>query len=220
MPRPKSPLISREAAVAAALGIIDENGLDGFNLGLVAKRLSVSAPSLYHHFRDKNDILAEVARLILAQAEEPKRLPINDWREAQVSLSVAARRSILRHPKAAPLLLMFPPRHLALRAYERSIRLFERRGVPKHLHMAIVNGLDSLVFGSALLAASARAQGVESFPIYDPASFPSLTEAIKANETSEDDMFADVVRAFLEGIWPKAGETAGAAAPQRAAGAS
>jgi hypothetical protein len=115
---------------------------------------------------------------------------------------VAARRSILRHPKAAPLLLMYPPRHLALQAYERSLRLFEKKGVPPALRMVIINGLDSIVFGAALLAASARAQGVESFPIYDPANFPSLTEAIKANELNDDEMFARIVRSFLNGVCP------------------
>lgn len=210
MARPRSPLISREAAVAAAMEIIDETGLDGFNLGLVAKRLNVSAPSLYHHFRDKNEILAEVARLILIEAEEPKRLSNADWREALVSLGLATRRSILRHPKAAPLLLMFPPRHLALRAYERSLRQFEKRGVPKHLHMTIVNGLDSIVFGTSLLSASVRAQGVESFPVYDRASFPCLTDAIQANDLSEDEMFAQVIRAFLEGVYPNEAKSKGA----------
>ena len=202
MPRPKSPLISREGAVRAALDVIDEEGLDGFNLGRVAKRLGVSPPSLYHPFRDKNEVLTEVARLILLEADEPSRLPADDWREALISLAVSARRSILRHPKAAPLLLMHPPRHVVLRAYERSLRIFEKKGVPKELHMQIVTGMDSIVFGAALLTASARAQGIDAFPIFDPSSFPSLTNAIKANALSEEEMFVRVARGFLEGVCP------------------
>lgn len=205
MPRPRSPLISRDGAVRAALEVIDESGLDTFNLGQVARKLGVAAPSLYHHFRDKNEILAEVAHLILLEADEPARLPADDWREALVSLAVAARRSILRHPKAAPLLLIHPPRHVALQAYERSLRLFEKKGVPKHLHMPIVNGMDSIVFGAALLTASARAQEIDAFPIYDPSRFPSLTAAIKANNLDEEAMFIQVARSFLEGLVPSGG---------------
>ena len=202
MPRPKSPLISRESAVRAALEVIDQDGLDAFNLGRVARRLGVAAPSLYHHFRDKNEILTEVARLILLQADEPSCLPADDWREALISLAVSARRSILRHPKAAPLLLLHPPRHIALQAYERSLRLFEKKGVPKELHMAIVNGMDNIVFGAALLTASARAQGIDAFPIFAPSSFPSLTNAIKANTLDEEDIFVRIARSFLDGIYP------------------
>ena len=205
MPRPRNPLISREGAIRAALEVIDEEGLDGFNLGRVAKRLSVAAPSLYHHFRDKNEVLSEVAHLILLEADEPSRLPADDWREALISLAVSARRSILRHPRAAPLLLMHPPRHVALRAYERSLRLFEKKGVPKELHMPIVSGMDSIVFGAALLTASARAQGIDAFPIFDPSNFPSLTAAIKANEMDEEEIFIRVARSFLEGIYPTGG---------------
>jgi TetR/AcrR family tetracycline transcriptional repressor len=204
MPRPKSPLISREGAIRAALDVIDQDGLDTFNLGAVARRLNVAAPSLYHHFRDKSEVLTEVARLILLEAEEPSRLPADDWREALVSLAVSARRSILRHPKAAPLLLMHPPRHVALKAYERSLRLFEKKGVPKDLHMAIVSGMDSIVFGAALLTASARAQGIDAFPIFDPSAFPSLTNAIKANPMDEEAVFIRVARSFLDGICPAA----------------
>ncbi len=202
MPRPRSPLISRDGAIRAALEVIDESGLESFNLGQVARKLGVAAPSLYHHFRDKNEILAEVAHLLLLEADDLTRLPADDWREALITLSLAARRSILRHPRAAVLLLMHPPRHVALQAYERMLRLFEKKGVPKHLHMLIANGLDSIVFGASLLTASARAQGIEAFPIYDPSRFPSLTAAIKANDLDEEAMFVKVARSFLEGLYP------------------
>ena len=38
---------------------------------------------------------------------------------------------------------------------------------------------------SSRIAASARAQEIDAFPIYDPSSFPSLTAAIKANDLDE-----------------------------------
>jgi AcrR family transcriptional regulator len=202
MPRPTSPLITRDTAVRAALHAIDESGLESFSLGLVARRLGVSTPSLYHHFRDKNEILAEVARLILLQGEDSSRVRNEDWREALVALSVSVRRSILRHPNAAPLLLMYPPRHLVLQGYERSLRLFEKKGVPKELHIVIVSGMDSIVFGTALLLAASRAQGVELFPKFDPRGFPALTAAIEANQLEEEEVFVRVARAFLEGICP------------------
>ena len=206
MPRPTSPRITRATAVRAALDAIDEAGLDTFRLGSVARRLNVSTPSLYHHFRHRGEILAEVARLILMQAEPSGRSRQADWRESLVELSVSVRRSILRHPKAAPLLLMYPPRLLALQDYERSLRLFEREGVPTELHMTIVSGLESLVFGSALLLASTRAQGVELFPVFDTASYPALTAAIQCNPLNDEATFIRASRGFLAGICPAAAE--------------
>jgi AcrR family transcriptional regulator len=200
MARPRSPLISREAAVRAGLEVLDEVGLEAFSLPMLAKKLEVKAPSLYHHFRDKSEVLAEIARQIMLDAEEPRRLPNEDWQDAIVSLSISARRSIMRHPHAAPLLLLYPPRHQVLSAYERALRRFEKRGVPPELRMLISLGLDNILMGSALTAAYAKSRGLPAFPVYDPAAFPSLAIAVKANPFDDEQMFIATVRAFLAGV--------------------
>ena len=200
MARPRSPLISRETAVRAGLAVIDELGLDAFSLPLLAKKLSVKAPSLYHHFRDKGEVLAEIARQIMLDADEPRRLPTDDWQEAVVSLSVSAHRSILRHPNAAPLLLLYPPRHVVLSGYERTLRKFEKRGVPPELRMLISVGLDNILMGFALTAAYSRSKGLPPFPVYDPAAFPSFAAAVKANPFGEEQLFIATIRAFLAGV--------------------
>src|SRR5262249_43379417 len=114
MARPSDPLIDRDAATRAALNIIDEQGLQNFNLALVANKLGVRAPSLYYHFRDKSEILTEVARTILLDAQRPFKSRPESWIEAKVANSVSVRRSILKHPNATPLLLMHPARHIHL----------------------------------------------------------------------------------------------------------
>lgn len=204
MARPKTPLISRDGAVAAALEVIDEAGLEGFSLTRVAQKLGVKTPSLYHHFRNKDDILAEVSHLILLQADEPRRgAAAADWKAQVLAVAIGARRSILRHAKAAPLLLTYPPRHTTLRGYERSLRIMERTGAPPHLFMTILSGMDAIVFGASIYGAIGHAQGVPQFPHFDPNAFPALTKAIAANRSSEEDMFVAVCRAFLDGLVPE-----------------
>jgi AcrR family transcriptional regulator len=51
----------RESLLEAAVHLIAEVGPAGFNLREVARRASVSHNAPYRHFRDKNDLLAEVA---------------------------------------------------------------------------------------------------------------------------------------------------------------
>src|SRR5436190_1314527 len=67
MARPKTALIDREDAVRTALEMIDEDGLSSFSLEKLSKRLGVRGPSLYHHFDDRADLLAHVARLVLTE---------------------------------------------------------------------------------------------------------------------------------------------------------
>ncbi|MFT3694151.1 MAG: TetR/AcrR family transcriptional regulator [Kofleriaceae bacterium] len=51
----------REALIAAALKEIGKSGPDGFSLREVARRAGVSAPAVYRHFKDKDQLLAAVA---------------------------------------------------------------------------------------------------------------------------------------------------------------
>src|SRR5271163_3285812 len=51
----------RESLVAAAIQLIAEVGPAGFNLREVARRAGVSHNAPYRHFRDKGELLAEVA---------------------------------------------------------------------------------------------------------------------------------------------------------------
>lgn len=52
----------REALVAAALGLIAERGPAGFTFAEVARSAGVSPAAPYRHFRDRNALVAEVAR--------------------------------------------------------------------------------------------------------------------------------------------------------------
>ena len=52
----------REALIEAALGLIAERGPAGFTFAEVARAAGVSAAAPYRHFRDRNAVIAEVAR--------------------------------------------------------------------------------------------------------------------------------------------------------------
>lgn len=200
MPRPKSPIISRKRATEVALDVIDANGIEGFSLVLVAQRMGVRAASLYHHFKDRDDVLEEVARLLLIKATLPPVERGTDWREALVQVCLSSWRSALKHPRATPLLLQFFPRHLLLYTYEWWVRLFEANDVPAQSHLWILEGAERLTFGSALFAASSRARGIPPFPGFDGKEFPTLMNAVRANTLNEEEMFLLSLRTFLNAI--------------------
>lgn len=199
MPRPSKPLISRRTAAEAALAVIDEHGLPGLKLSLVAKRLGVQPPSLYYHFRDKRELLAEVALLLL----DPSLLELGQkaWPERLIELCVKTRRTLLQHPNAASLLLEFFPRHLLLEAYDRAVRDYP---LPAELHMAVIEGTEKITFGSALFAAAARAEDVPAMPLVDTHLFPALGRAIEANPFDDEAMFVETLRMFLAGARARA----------------
>jgi AcrR family transcriptional regulator len=188
-------MISRQNAAAAALAVIDEVGLEGLSLMRVADKLGVRPPSLYHHFRDKTELLEEVARLLLLDLPGMKKdLP---YEERIVALCVSARRSLLGHPNAALLMLQFFPRHLLLEAYDEAAAADP---YPPAFHMAVIEATEKLTFGSALFAAAAQARGIAPMPPVNPAIFPTLARAIAQNPFDDEALFAETVRIFFVGV--------------------
>ncbi|ABG92208.1 MULTISPECIES: TetR family transcriptional regulator [Rhodococcus] len=201
MARPSKPLISRAAAVAASIEIIDSEGLDAFSLPRLAKHIGVRAPSLYHHFSDKSEILEAVARQIAGAGNLPRRKPGPDWPEFFVTLSMNLRRSILKHRNAAPILLQYLPRDLLIGTYEDTARFLEKSGVPAHLHVQILDGMERLTLGAVLTEAMRKPSTKSTiFPNVDPESQPLLSKALAANEMTSRQLFEEMIRSFLHGV--------------------
>lgn len=202
MARPSKPLISRDAAVKASIEIIDTEGLDAFSLPKLAKHLGVRAPSLYHHFADKNEIYTEVAKYIAGTTvATPRRRPGPEWPEFFVALALNFRQSILRHRNAAPVLLRHLPRDLFVATYESSAQFLLASGVPVELHVRILDGIETLSIGAVLMEAMRKPSTKSTiFPNVDPESQPLLAEALASNELSQKKLFEETVRCFLHGV--------------------
>ncbi len=196
MGRPSKSLISRERAAKAALSIMDTQGLQSLSLEAVARRLGVKAPSLYYHFKDKNELLSEVALILLKDIDAPK-IDENDWEKTLIRLCKAARRSILQHPNAAPLLLQFFPRRILLGAYDFWISMCP---YPADVQMVIIEGTEKLTYASALFEAAARSYGVAPMPEFDLEQFPHLAKAVRENPHDDEELFEATIAAFLRGF--------------------
>ncbi|MFC8529915.1 TetR family transcriptional regulator [Nocardia sp. NPDC057227] len=202
MARPAKPLISRDAAVQASIDIIDSEGLEAFSLPRLAKYLGVRAPSLYHHFADKNEILTEVARYIAGTSvSRPRRRPGPDWPEYFVTLALTWRQSILQHRNAATVLLQHLPRELFIGTYEDTAQFLHDSGVPTELHVRILDGMETLAIGAVLMEA-VRGPSTKStiFPNVSAESQPLLAEALVRNPMTQKQLFEEMVRSFLHGI--------------------
>lgn len=176
--------------------LIDRHGLDGWNLQGVARELGVSAPSLYHHFKDKEEILTEVARRMLEEIGTEQKQWSQDWETRTIELSLATRRVMLRHPNAAPLALRFFPRKLTLPAYERSLELCP---YPPEAHMIILEAVEKFTYGASLFAAAAEAHHEPAMPEIDAVRFPRLTRALSL--APDDEMLhVEALKTLLVGF--------------------
>src|SRR5438105_14591638 len=95
--------LSRERIAAAAVAVIDGEGLDALSMRRLGAELGVEAMSLYRHFPSKAALLEAVVGRLLAELLLP--VPgIVPWQESFRTLARDYRRLLLRHPNAIPLL--------------------------------------------------------------------------------------------------------------------
>ena len=103
MPRPKS--LQNAEIAAAALAILDREGLAALSMRSVAEELGVGTMSLYRYVTDREHLERLVVELVLQDLD--LRLPVGlSWRRQATLLLTRARAQARRHPAAIPLLLM------------------------------------------------------------------------------------------------------------------
>ncbi len=94
--------LSREAVVAAALMLVDRDGLEAFSIRSLASELGVYPTAVYWYVPDRNEILAEVVSLSLAGVLPTVRR--RSWQRWLRDLFANFRSCIRSHPNVAPLI--------------------------------------------------------------------------------------------------------------------
>lgn len=176
--------------------MIDEHGLEDLSLALVAKKLGVRPPSLYHHFTDKSELLQEVARMMLVKVPDVPTTG-ESFEERIIARCVATRMAMLQHPNAAPLILRYFPRHLLLAAYDRAAA---EEPYPTAIQMTVIDAIEKYTYGAALFEASARARNIPPMPQIDAERYPSLARAVADNPFDDNQLFVEALRLFLAGV--------------------
>jgi TetR/AcrR family tetracycline transcriptional repressor len=199
MGRPRSPLIDREEAIAKALEVIDSDGIEAFSMRKLGSALGVNGASLYHHFKDKDEILRGVQRLIMRQAQVlPPASKRATWQDCAVKSVIRYRAALLAHPNAAPLMVptMARTTGMAQRDYLVGKMLADR--VPAGLCHPIIDSVETLAFGSALFNPQQVATPGR-FPSRALNEMPNLALAVRSAPRTADRMFRLELRALLDG---------------------
>ncbi|WUT87482.1 TetR/AcrR family transcriptional regulator [Streptomyces melanogenes] len=204
MARPRKPLLSHDRIVAAASALVDAEGLAAVSTRRLAAELGVSGPSLYNHFRTKDEILEAVADATSAQVDLSmfEAGDARGWRTALHDWAVAYRAVLTRHPNIVPVLAQGPGRRPAgLRLADAVFGAMVAAGWPPAQATRIGALMRYFVMGSAL---GSFARGfVDDETAYDPADYPHLGQAhllAERQEEIDEGAFDTGLRALLDGL--------------------
>ncbi|MEY2245566.1 TetR/AcrR family transcriptional regulator C-terminal domain-containing protein [Streptomyces sp. SAS_267] len=98
----RSPKLDKRQVVETALRLLNETGLDGLTLRAIAKELDVQAPALYWHFKNKQELLDEMAtEMYRRMVDVPGAAEGDGWRERLLAANRGLRAALLSYRDGA-----------------------------------------------------------------------------------------------------------------------
>ncbi|MFF5015959.1 TetR/AcrR family transcriptional regulator [Streptomyces sp. NPDC001165] len=202
MARPRKPLLSTDRIVETARELVDAEGLAAVSTRRLAAELGVSGPSLYNHFRTKDEILEAVADSVSGLVDLSMFEDVQDWRTALHDWAISYRAALRDHPNIVPVLARGPGRRpAALRLADAVYGAMVAAGWPPSQATSIGALMRYFIMGSAL--GSFAGGFVDDASAYDPADYPHLGQAhllAEQQEKIDERAFETGLSALLDGL--------------------
>lgn len=148
--------------------------------------------SLYHHFENKDAILAGVIDIALEAEAPPAPLtPPSSWRDTVAAAVLGFRRVLVKHPNVLPVMAAHPPITGSSAIYiQGPLQFLSMNGFADADATDLFQGVFSLAFGHAMLSTSYGRIALDGVPAFE------FTE----------ESFSRTLGKVLEGYEPGTGE--------------
>ncbi|MFI9381604.1 TetR/AcrR family transcriptional regulator C-terminal domain-containing protein [Kutzneria sp. NPDC052558] len=188
--------LSRERVLAAALELVDRDGLKALSMRRLGAQLDVEAMTLYHYVPTKDALLDGLVEQVLDRSTPPSF--DGDWRSMLDDYARSLRSTLLAHPNVLPLVAARPAvTPETLRTVERGLRMLVDAGFPLGRALDALNALSVFVIGHATSEVH-----IDTDPaLPDLTEFPLLSTAARTGSGIDDEArFRFAVDVFLTGL--------------------
>jgi AcrR family transcriptional regulator len=96
-PRTARPTLDRDTVVAAAIDMLDTDGIEGLSMRKLGTTLGATAPTLYWHVSSKDELLDLAFDQVMRDLPDMRAASGEDWRADVRSALDALRAMMLRH---------------------------------------------------------------------------------------------------------------------------
>ena len=166
--------LDRSTMITAALELLDEAGLDGLTLRRLASKLNVQAPAIYWHFKNKQELLDEMASAVLRAGVQQMPMSVGvKWDKWAMAYGRGLRRILLLHRDGAKMLSGTRLTDNSLYApMESALRTLVDAGFAPKLSMVALSTIYSYVVGFVI-----EEQAVCRVPVFATNSTAHNSEA-------------------------------------------
>ena len=142
-------LMRRADVLAAALKLLDAEGLDGITMRRLAASLDLQPSALYHHFRDKKALIDALAEQLLAEVGDAD--PARPWDERIESIATQVQSALMAHRDGGRLSAgTFVAQPNTLRIGERYVEALRDAGLPEELWATTAFTLTYYILGHTI----------------------------------------------------------------------
>jgi AcrR family transcriptional regulator len=204
--------LSREAIVAAAIELVEAEGLGALSMARLAERLGCGTMSLYRHVANKDELVT----FMLSTAPEPPPASVDpsDWRGALTDWAAGLWDIYHRHPWILQTAAAGPPADPGQLAWlDAGLAALGDTGLAERDKLAAVMAVLHYVRGAAALDIEAVQTNLSNYPallrrLLTADRFPALTAAVAAGvfDQENDDPAAEFrsgLGQLLDGIATK-----------------
>lgn len=154
----------RGEVLRAAVELLDEVGLDGLTMRLLASRLGVRASALYRHYPSKQALLDAMVAYLSTPPADAAPPSGGSWEERLRAVAIAVRELMLAHRDGARLIATFHhPGSEAIATFHGLVAAQTAEGVPAETAVLAVDTLLAYVNGFTI-EEQARKTGAGDWP--------------------------------------------------------
>lgn len=202
--RRRRPVTSAEV-VAAAVEIVDREGVEGLTIRRVAEACRLSPMGIYRHVQDKDDLLDRVVDTVVGPSLEGLEAA-GAWDQQVAQLFRHARALFLQHPGVAVLCVLRPTPVVGVaRFYDRVLAALAEGGLDARSAVHAFDTLLMFMFGSVLWeiprAPDVRGRLV-TVALDDHTASHVIARATELSHRDPTEYFEAGLRAIMNGLGP------------------
>ncbi|WP_399888216.1 TetR/AcrR family transcriptional regulator [Streptomyces sp. BBFR51] len=200
--RGNSAGLDRERIAAAAVALVDRDGLERFGVRRLAEELGVDPMSIYHHVKGKAALLDVISEAVISEVVAAPDGAPHDWEDVARRTAHSYRDMAYRHPRVFPLLVTRAQTSpVAIAALERLVAAMRAAGLPDRVAADAPMLLFGFLNGHLLARTGSGPDGPAPVPEFDPRTYPGMAALVPRwadfGSVAEFDRMLDVV---LDGI--------------------